>query len=91
MLISKIFVDFGAYVTLNKMGFSLELILITVFAIALLMLLDRIVTYDKCELSDSSLITVRGGAFVYIILVILFCWCFLISRDMISNFIYFRF
>lgn len=90
-LISKLFGawDTGLSAALSNMGLDFRMILITVFSLILLFLLDRMITYGTEE--DTSLTLVKGGAFVYIVWTILICWCLLLSKDMISRFIYFQF
>ena len=48
-------------------------------------------TYDGKEVSSSSRITVRTGAYVYLVSLIILFWLLLLSKDMISTFIYFQF
>jgi len=91
LLISRIFTSIGISDALHSMGMTPTLALITVFAIALMVIFDRIAKYDGKEVARGSGVLVNRGAFVYIIFVILFAWCLLLSKDMISNFIYFRF
>ena len=64
-------------------------ILLVIFSVLVLILLDNLVTYEGGD--DGSEAVVFGGAFVYIIWVILIVWLLLFSKDMISTFIYFQF
>ena len=73
------------------MGFDLLSAILCAIAIALLILLDRAVTYDGKEVGRESRILVRSGAFVYAVTLIILFWLLLLSKDMISTFIYFQF
>ena len=54
-----------------------------------LLFLDNVVTYeDRRERSDS---VTENGTFVYAVWIIAAVWALLLSKDMISSFIYFAF
>jgi len=91
LLIKKLFTDWSTSSSdvLANMGLDLEMILITALSLVLLFLLDRMITYGGEE--DDSPILVKDGSFVYIVWAVLLCWALLLSRDMISRFIYFQF
>ena len=91
ILIKKLFVGWNVGVgdVLNGMGLTLEMILLTVFSLVLLVLLDRMITYEGEGDTSSSL--VKNGAFIYVVWAIVICWCLLLSKNMISTFIYFQF
>ena len=91
VLIKKLFTDWGVGIgeVLSRMGLNLEMILITVFAVILLLLLDRMISYEGED--DRSDLVVKNGAFIYLVWTVLLCWCLLLSKDMISRFIYFQF
>lgn len=64
-------------------------LLTVIFSVLILLLTDRLLTYDDSP--DGSDTLVRNGSFVYYVLIILFCWGLLLSRNMASTFIYFQF
>ncbi|MCQ2413878.1 MAG: MBOAT family protein [Clostridia bacterium] len=68
---------------------TLIAILTCVLSVLILLMVDRMLTYDDSV--DGSDYLVRNGAFVYYVLIILFCWGLLLSRNMASTFIYFQF
>jgi len=71
------------------LGLSAVNIMLIISAFLVLLILDNLITYEGD--GDSSDTVVRGGAFVYLIWVILIVWLLLFSKDMISTFIYFAF
>jgi len=71
------------------LGLSAVNIMLIISAFLVLLILDNLITYEGD--GDSSDTVVRGGAFVYLIWVILIVWLLLFSKDMISSFIYFQF
>jgi D-alanyl-lipoteichoic acid acyltransferase DltB (MBOAT superfamily) len=74
--------------TLTSLGLSWVNILLIIFAIAVLFLLDNMITYEEKDGSDAVIL---GGSFIYIIWIVLTVWLLLYSKDMISSFIYFAF
>ena len=91
VLIRKLFSGLELSRTVETMGLDLESVLLCIVSLALLFILDRIVTYDGYQVSEKSSVTVRGGAYVYLVTVIILFWFLLLSKDMISTFIYFQF
>lgn len=91
ILLGKLFSGFEFSRTVELMGLDIESALLCTVSIALLIILDRIVTYDGKEVSKASDVTVRSGAYVYLITVVILFWLLLLSKDMISTFIYFQF
>ncbi len=75
--------------TLTHMGLDTVAIAMTALSIITLVMLDRMVTYE--DERDTSDILVRDASFVYLIWIILFAWALLLSKDMMSTFIYFQF
>ena len=75
--------------TLSLMGLNTVGILMTVFSILTLLLIERMLIYG--DSSDSSAALTRNGAFVYFVWIVIFAWALLLSKDMVSSFIYFRF
>ena len=90
-LIKKLFVGLDLSGTIGLMGFDALSAILCVTSIALLILLDRTVTYDGKEVGEKSHIIVRSGAYVYAVTLIILFWLLLLSKDMISTFIYFQF
>lgn len=90
-LLSRLFSFSGGGIssTATAMGLDLPTALLIVASIAVLMLIDRMLKYEDAR--DSSDVLVRNGAFVYFVWIILLCWTLLLSKDMISTFIYFQF
>lgn len=74
---------------LSQMELGLVGILMTVFSILTLIMLERLLGYDDSP--DGSNALVKDGAFVYFIWIIAFAWALLLSKDMMSTFIYFQF
>ena len=64
-------------------------LLLIILAIATLIIFDRMISYE-CK-DDASHVIVKNGAFTYVIWTVLLCWLLLLSKDMISTFIYFQF
>jgi hypothetical protein len=54
-----------------------------------LIIIDKLLTYG--DEADGSELLVGRGAFVYLVWMILLSWLLLLSKDMISTFIYFQF
>ncbi|MBQ7387416.1 MAG: MBOAT family protein [Clostridia bacterium] len=90
LLISRLF---GSHVpvaeSLSAMGMGLVPILMCLFSIAVLIMIDRMLTYDDSP--DASGALVKGGSFVYFVWIVFFAWALLLSKDMMSTFIYFQF
>ena len=75
--------------TFSLMGIDLYRALLIGISIITLLLLDRVLVYGD-EKDNSSVIT-KNGAFIYFVWAIAISWLLLLSRDMVSSFIYFRF
>ena len=75
--------------SLSVLGMSLVPILMTLMSIATLFFIDRMLTYDDSP--DASGALVRDGSFIYFVWIVLFAWALLLSKDMMSTFIYFQF
>ena len=52
-------------------------------------MIDRLLTYDDSP--DGSDVLTRDGSFIYFVWIIAFVWAYLLSKDMMSSFIYFQF
>ena len=91
LLIKKLFSFTGGGIgaTLSSMGVSVTTALLMVVSVVLLILIDRMLTYDDSP--DGSDVLVSRGGFVYFVWIILLSWALLLSKDMISTFIYFQF
>ena len=91
LLLAKLFSgSYSVSATLDTMHLSISSILIAVLSLAILFILDRALVYDETE-EDASSIMIKNSSFVYLAWCILFIWLLLLSRDMISSFIYFQF
>ena len=93
ILLSRLFTGAGWQTpiaeSIESMGLTLIPILTTVAVIATLLLIDHMLTYDDSE--DDSTVLTSNGAFVYFVWVVFMIWALLLSKDMISTFIYFQF
>lgn len=79
----------GIGATLSSMGINTTTALLMLASVLLLVLVDRMLTYD--DSADGSDVLVSRGGFVYFVWIVLLCWALLLSKDMISTFIYFQF
>jgi hypothetical protein len=79
----------GIGATLSSMGITVTTALLMLTSVTLLFLIDRMLTYD--DSADGSDVLVERGGFVYFTWIVLLCWALLLSKDMISTFIYFQF
>lgn len=79
----------GIGATLSSMGITVTTALLIFASVTLLFLIDRMLTYD--DSADGSDVLVERGGFVYFTWIVLLCWALLLSKDMISTFIYFQF
>ena len=75
--------------TLSIMELDIYRILLICVSVLTLLLVDRVLVYG--DGADSSRILTKNGAFIYFVWAIIMCWVLLVSRDMVSSFIYFRF
>ena len=91
LLLSRLFTFSGGGIseTVTSMGLDLPTALLIVASIAVLIFIDRMLKYEDAP--DSSDVLTRSGAFVYFVWIVLLCWTLLLSKDMISTFIYFQF
>ena len=71
------------------MGIDVYRALLIVISVITLLILDRALVYG--DERDNSHVLTKNGAFVYFIWTVIICWVLLVSRDMVSSFIYFRF
>ena len=71
------------------MGLTPVMILLTVFTIATLIMIDKLLTYDDSP-DGSDRFAGRGGFVLYVVMIML-AWVLLLSKDMASTFIYFQF
>ena len=79
----------GIGATLSSRGITVTTALLMLTSVTLLFLIDRMLTYDDSV--DGSDVLVGRGGFVYFTWIVLLCWALLLSKDMISTFIYFQF
>lgn len=90
-LISKLFsFEHGFSETLGYMGLTTPSLILTVLSVMTLFFIDRLLVYGEEEKDGSGAIVYRG-AFVYFSWAIVAVWLLLLSKDMISTFIYFQF
>lgn len=91
VLIKRLFVGWnvGIDAVFKNIGLSLETALLIAFSLVILFFLDRMVSYDTLSRKSDAL--VKNGAFIYSVWAIVIVWCLLLSKDMISTFIYFQF
>ena len=89
-LIGKIFTGtWSLNATLEAMELTPVMILLTVFTIATLTMIDRMLRYEDTE--DGSRALTQNGGFVLYVVMIMLAWLLLLSKDMASTFIYFQF
>jgi hypothetical protein len=79
----------GLKETLALMGLDLTGALMTVLSIVSLLIIEKLLHYE--ESPDGSEALIKNGAFTYVIWIIAFAWMLLLSKDMVSTFIYFQF
>lgn len=91
VLLTRLFTGWGVSLTdtMQMMGLDLVKSACVVCCVVLLVLCDRLITYEGGD--DGSALTVRRGAWVYLTFCILFAWVLLLSRGEGSTFIYFQF
>ncbi len=90
VLIGKLGVwDTSVSEVLSALGLDLHSVLYILISFAILLILDRVLTHDGE--GDSSHIMTDNGRYIFIVWAILLAWVLLLSKDMISTFIYFRF
>ena len=97
VLLSKLFGGWGGDLssTFSVMGFGerpfdiIVSILITLFAISILLIIDRLLVFH--DENDGSGVLTKNGSFAFFVLAIAFVWIFLLSRGVESGFIYFQF
>ena len=75
--------------TLSSMGIDLIGALLVIVSIATLIITDRLISYEGTN--DGSFLITKNGSFIYFVWIILLSWTVLLSKDMISTFIYFQF
>ena len=90
-LIGKLFSSWSTPLSsvFRGLGLSLAGALTAVLSILTLIMLERLLTYDDSP--DGSAAITKNGAFVYYVWIIAFAWALLLSKDMMSTFIYFQF
>lgn len=74
---------------LSRMELGLVGILMTLLSILTLVMLERLLVYEDKD--DGSEVLTERGSFVYFIWIVAFAWALLLSKDMMSSFIYFQF
>ncbi len=90
VIVSSLFnFDMGLSETLGVMQLSTVEILLAVLSLATLFIFDRIVVYGEENPPDTK--AVKNGSFIFAVWCIAAIWLLLLSRDMLSTFIYFQF
>ena len=92
IILDKLFVsgwNTGIGEALAAMDMSIVGVLTTVLSLVILFIIDRLLVYDG--VGDRSEKLTRGGAFIYFVWIIALCWMLLLSKDVVSTFIYFQF
>ena len=88
-LVGALFVRHGSIASaLSLMKLDTVSIFLIIFAVAAMILIDRLVSYDENDGSDAI---VKNGAFIYFIFVVMLVWLILLSKGQSSTFIYFQF
>jgi D-alanyl-lipoteichoic acid acyltransferase DltB (MBOAT superfamily) len=75
--------------TLEAMGLTPVMIVLTVVTILTLTMIDKMLKYEDCE--DGGYVLTKNGGFVLYVMMIMLAWLLLLSKDMASTFIYFQF
>ena len=90
ILLKKLFTGgWSIGTTLDAMGLTPVMILLTVFTLATLIMIDKMLTHGDEE--DGGYVLTKNGGFVLYLFVIMLAWLLLLSKDMASTFIYFQF
>ncbi|MBQ2793192.1 MAG: MBOAT family protein [Clostridia bacterium] len=90
ILLKKLFTGgWSIGTTLDAMGLTPVMILLTVFTLVTLIMIDKMLTHGDEE--DGGYVLTKNGGFVLYLFVIMLAWLLLLSKDMASTFIYFQF
>ena len=88
-LIGKLGVGVPIGTTLEAMGLTPVMIILTVVTIMTLTMIDKMLKYEDCE--DGGYVLTKNGGFVLYVMMIMLACLLLLSKDMASTFIYFQF
>ena len=88
-LIGKLGVGVPIGTTLEAMGLTPVMIILTAVTILTLTMIDKMLKYEDCE--DGGYVLTKNGGFVLYVMMIMLAWLLLLSKDMASTFIYFQF
>lgn len=88
-LIGKLGVGVPIGTTLEAMGLTPVMIILTVVTVLTLTMIDKMLKYEDCE--DGGYVLTKNGGFVLYVMMIMLAWLLLLSKDMASTFIYFQF
>ena len=90
-LLERLFTGWGVGLpeTLEAMGLGTVAILMTVLSILTLIMIDRMLIHSDGP--DGSAALTKNGSFIYFVWIVVFAWALLLSKDMMSTFIYFQF
>ena len=88
-LIGKLGVGVPIGTTIEAMGLTPVMIILTVVTVLTLTMIDKMLKYEDCE--DGGYVLTKNGGFVLYVMMIMLAWLLLLSKDMASTFIYFQF
>lgn len=88
-LIGKLGVGVPIGTTLEAMGLTPVMIILTAVTVLTLTMIDKMLKYEDCE--DGGYVLTKNGGFVLYVMMIMLAWLLLLSKDMASTFIYFQF
>lgn len=83
--------DTGIAESFEFMGLDLLSSLLIVFSVISLIFLDKLIGYETRSEDRGAKSLSRSGGYIYYVWAIIAAWALLLSRDMISTFIYFQF
>ena len=89
MLLSKLFTGWEISSLVNLLGLSLVSVTTVLSALLILLVADRILTYEDGD--KASELLCKKHSYVYFVWAILLCFALLLSKDSVSTFIYFQF
>ncbi|MBQ8509795.1 MAG: MBOAT family protein [Clostridia bacterium] len=89
ILLKRLFTTFDLAALPGQIGLTLNGTLILIFAIALMVLIDRRFTLPEYTTPDGAVM--QGGVSIYLLWAVLFAWLILLAGDGSSAFIYFQF
>ncbi|MBO5879650.1 MAG: MBOAT family protein [Clostridia bacterium] len=88
-LIGSLFSFGGVSEAFSQLNLDPVSLILIIVSFLVLLLMDNLITYEGD--GDGSAAVVRGGSFIYFVWIIFIVWALLLSKNMISSFIYFQF